>query len=130
MPIPESDTAKRSIACPSPASDSTETSSRTSPSAVNLIALPIRLISTCRSRPESPRQLDGTPRGTTQSSSRPLSCARPANCPATTSSSSRRSKSCSLIASLPASIFEKSRMSLMIVSSASAESPMAMTQRR
>ena len=59
MPMPVSRTENRSTIRPSwPAPDSTF--STTSPDAVNLIALPIRLMSTWRSRPGSPTRWSGT----------------------------------------------------------------------
>ncbi len=44
--------------------DSTRTDATTSPFSVNLMALPIRLVSTWRSRPGSPVRASGTSGGT------------------------------------------------------------------
>src|SRR5271170_4607825 len=53
MPMPVSETVKRRRGSPSP-STSQRTPSATSPLLVNLIALPTRLVTTWRSRLESP----------------------------------------------------------------------------
>ena len=91
----------------------------TSPRSVNLIALPTRLIRTCRSRPGSPTNYP-SPLRMSAVSSRPFSSAR--------MPSRLRSRQCIFGAksigsrsSFPASIFEKSRMSLKIPSRESAE---------
>ena len=60
MPMPVSRTAKRT-ACRRSAAALAETETTTSPLAVNLIALPIRLTSTCRRRVTSPTSVLGTP---------------------------------------------------------------------
>ena len=97
------------------------TSISTSPFSVNLTALPTRLVRTWRSRPASPRTAAGTASSIRHNSSMPLPCALPAAISATSSTSSRTSKSTGSSSILPASIFEKSRMSLMMLSSESAE---------
>ena len=101
---------------------STETVATTSPRSVNLIALPTRLTRTWRSRPASPIKRSGTSGAIRQASSRPLAWARRRQGLQAfrrgrrAGRTGRRSR-----LSLPASILEKSRMSLMTVSSESAE---------
>ena len=84
-----------------------------SPLWVNLMALPMRLVRTWRTRPGSPLTIAGTERSMTAISSRPLACADPASRSTTSSTIARTSNSTSSISSFPASTFEKSRMSLM-----------------
>ena len=119
MPMPVSRTSKRTVASASPSSTRL-TDTATSPLSVNLMALPTRLVRTCRSRPGSPRSADGTSASTSAVSSSPLPCACSAGRSQVSSTVRRRSKSRVSSSSFPASILEKSRMSLMIVSSASA----------
>ena len=74
--MPVSRTAKRSPTLPLVAAADTDTT--TSPCSVNLIALPIRFMSTCRSRVGSPRTIRGTSGATSASNSRCFSRARTA----------------------------------------------------
>ena len=79
------------------------------------MALPTRLMSTCRSRIGSPRTTAGTAGSIDAAQLQALRCARAA--PRSRSSPrsiSRKPNSMRSSSSLPASIFEKSRMSLMI----------------
>jgi len=119
MPIPVSRTLRRTVIC---AALSARRSAWivTSPAVVNLIALPTRLTSICRSRAGSPRNASGTSAPTSAASSSPFSCARGPSRSATSSITPQRLKSITSSVIFPASIFEKSRMSLMTVNSASA----------
>ena len=78
----------------------TDTATTTSPRSVNLIALPTRLTSTWRSRPESPIRASGTSGAIRQASSRPLACARSARVCKVSSSASRRPNGASVEAQL------------------------------
>ncbi len=60
MPMPESSTRKWSQGVVSPSGTLTETPSITRPLSVNLMALPIRFVSTCRNRTGSPTMVLGT----------------------------------------------------------------------
>ena len=94
----------------------------TSPCSVNLMALPTRLTRTCRSRPGSPTSVVGHVGRDVAGQLQPL-LRGPAG-PGSRMASprlSRRSKATGSRSSLPASILEKSRMSLMTVSSDSAD---------
>ena len=86
----------------------------TPPAEVNFSALPIRLVSICRSLPGSPCISAGTSRVALQANSSPFSAARKAYRSARSSSKSGRLKSIASSVSFFASILEKSRMSLMI----------------
>ncbi len=129
MPMPVSFTAN-SMTASSPLSSITSTRSDTSPAVVNLMALPIRLTSTWRSLPASPKKERGRSGGSEQAISRPLRWAPSAQNSLTSSARSRRSKTAAESSIRPASILEKSRMSLMIASSASAELRMVWVKRR
>jgi len=118
MPMPVSRTVNRTVAVVG-VSDSSATSIVTSPSSVNLIAVPMRLTKPWRRRPGSPHNDDGTSGSTSIASSRPFSWARNAGRSIASSRVVRRSKSSVSISSLPASILEKSRMSLIRASKAS-----------
>ena len=112
MPTPVSCTLMRTWAAPA-ASSSSATRTTTSPSAVNLTALPTRLATTCRSRNGSPRSIMGASCGMNcRASSRPLAAAGCANMASASSTASTRLKSVDSSARWPDSIFEKSRMSL------------------
>ena len=132
MPIPVSRTAKSIRTVPASASLDfpRPTARRTSPSSVNFTALFNRLRSTCFSRVGSPT----TPRGTSvaiwQASSMPFSSALGMTSSTADSIVSTRSISSSSRSRAPASTFEKSRMSLMIVSSVSAASPIVVVKSR
>ncbi len=126
MPIPVSMTSNLSP----PAVPGELTRTTTSPASVNLMALPARLISTCRRRMGSPRTAAGTAGSSSQRSSSPLARARTPKISIVSSMISRRAKSICSSSSLPASIFEKSRMSLMICSRPSAERVMVSARRR
>ena len=129
MPMPVSRTAKRTVAF-ALSSCSTRSDTTTSPWWVNFTALPIRLVSTCRSRVGSPRTCSGTPAGTSASSS--MRCSR-AFTPIrlTVESTSRgRSNGTASICRLSASILERSRMSLMRVSSVSPAAWIRLSERR
>ena len=95
---------------------------RPRPRSVNLMALPTRLTSTCRSRPGSPTSASGTSGATWQASSRPFVVGPQGQRLERVVERRRagRSRSGSR-SSLPASILEKSRMSLMTASSDSAD---------
>ena len=75
MPIPVSRTAKcRTIShvlCRCRSADR-DTSTTTSPASVNLMALPTRLVTTCRSRPGSPTSASGTSGGDVVGQLQPL----------------------------------------------------------
>ena len=106
----------------SPPRSSSRTRTTTSPRSVNLIALPTRLIKDLPQRLGSPTMPAGTS-ASTSTAARALSGARGRRTASACSASvspQRRTPTASS-SSLPASIFEKSRMSLMIVSSESAE---------
>ena len=116
MPMPVSRTAKCSVdavAVGAAGSACRSTSSTTSPRSVNLIALPTRLTTTCRSRPRIADQSVGhvggdvvrpAPGPWRAPAARATSSCRPAARGGRSGIASR--------SSLPASIFEKSRMSL------------------
>src|SRR5258708_1937081 len=92
-----------------------------SPSLVNLMALPARLMRICRKRVGSPRRTSGTSPCRAQVTSKFFCWARTARGSNTLSMQSRSEKGTLSRSSRPASIFEKSRMSLMIPSKDSAE---------
>ena len=85
------------------------------------MALPAKLRMICRSRPGSPITRRGAPGAYRSTSSSPFSSAFADNRLATSSTATHRSYGIGSMVIFPASIFEKSRISLMIVSSASAE---------
>ena len=120
MPMPSSDTSKPSTT-PWAELSCTRTLRDTSPRGVNLIALPIRLVSTWRSRPGSPSSSCGTSCSISQVNSRPPTSALSARIRVVALSSDRRSNSVLSSSILPDSSLEKSRMSLMMVSRASAD---------
>ena len=101
-------------------SPATSTRTTTSPSSVNLMALPTRLSRTCRSRPASPTRASGTSGCTWQTSSSPFLWARTARVRRVSPSAARKEKSAGSSSSLPASILEKSSRSLMMPSRLSA----------
>ena len=121
MPMPVSDTSKRSTTPSSPAS-SRRTCSAMAPRRVNLTAFDRRLARTCRSSRPSPTSASGTSGSTRCDSLTSLPCRRGANDFTRVSRRSRSRNAWGSTTSLPASIFEKSRMSLMMSSSASADS--------
>ncbi|OFA08668.1 hypothetical protein DUPY_06260 [Duganella phyllosphaerae] len=118
MPTPLSITAnrKRSASGSGPGPVSRVTCSTISPRAVNLRALPTRLISTWPRRSGSPLRRAGTSGSAQATSSRPFSAARHENRSATWSSTSARSNGTLSSASLPDSILEKSSTSSMMPS--------------
>jgi len=118
MPMPVSATEKHSPTSFSP-SVSRSTRNSTSPRCVNLIALPIRFTTTCRSLPGSPTSSSGTSWAMRHTSSRPFSCARTAKLLTAASTADRNPKSVRSIEKRPASSFEKSNTSLMMSSRAS-----------
>ena len=121
MPMPVSRTLIANCTrSPVPAS-SRATFTATSPLAVNLNALPTRLVSTCRTRNASPTRWSGTSGCTTVISSTCFSTTFARNVSVTSSRTVRRLKGASSRSSFSASIFEKSRMSLMIASRLRAE---------
>ena len=93
----------------------------TSPSFVNLMALPARLIRIWRKRVGSPRRTSGTSPCKAQVTSNFFCWARTARGSNALSMQSSREKGTLSRSSRPASIFEKSRMSLMIPSKDSAD---------
>ena len=120
MPMPVSRTARRRRGSPSePAT--VRTLITTSPTSVNLMALPPRLSSTCLSRRASPSTVIGRPgsRSNTTSTSRGPTMAD-STTPSSFSSASS-AKGCSSSVSLPASMREKSNRSLRMPSSSRAE---------
>ena len=120
IPMPVSETVKCTI-IPHSSFASCRAFTATSPSLVNLMALPTRFSSTCLSRVISPRATSGTSGATSQRSSSPFSSARTARVFSADSRLSRTSKSTDSRSSLPASILEKSRISLITVSKESAD---------
>ena len=92
--------------------ESTEIRTTTSPCSVNLIALPTRLTSTCRSRVGSPITRSGTAGSTRRTISSPRLWADTASDFRMPATESRRPNSTCSMSSLPASILEKSRMLL------------------
>ena len=115
MPMPVSRTLKRSTAA-SPSRLSSELNSSTVPCAVNLMALLVRLTSTCSSRSASPSTWS-TPSGSDPiRTSIGLSCAATPMLAAIFSiTSARRNGACSMLM-WPASIFDTSSTSLMMPS--------------
>ena len=111
IPMPVSRTEKR-IMTDSASSDSVSALITTSPSWVNFMALPARLVIIWRILPGSPFNFDGTSGSILQISSRPASAARIASSSAVSSTVVLKSKSIISMLSFPASILEKSRMSL------------------
>ena len=92
------------------------------PRSVNLRALPTRLISTWRRRPASARTRDGKAASVEVSSVRCLPAASGRSSVSTSATSAAGSIHDGSRSSRPASIFDRSRMSLMISSSACADS--------
>ena len=119
MPMPVSRTSARSHSEPSRAIG--RIARTTSPSSVNLTALPTRLLRICRSRTGSPRIWRGRSSERSHITSSDFSCAGAAISWMTSSASWQIETGIRSSVSLPASIFEKSRMSLMITRSASPE---------
>ena len=112
-PMPVSSTAIHTMASPL-ARSCNVTRTTTSPSCVNLTALPTRLAITWRSRNGSPCSASAASGGTNcAASSSPLACAGCANIASTSSTTSTRLKSTASSCRWPDSILEKSRMSLM-----------------
>ena len=95
-----------------------------SPLAVNLMALPTRLIKICRSRPGSPTSLAGSLGSIAQTRSSLLRWAWMASGDRASNRRSWRSKAVDSSSTLLASILEKSRMSLIRRRSDSAEDRM------
>ena len=118
--MPESWTVSPSDGWPS-TSAARQTCTPTSPDSVNFKALPSRLISTWRSLPASSMARAGTSPSTSQVSSRCFWWAPRAIVRVTSSTNGSTAVSTGSTCIMPASIFEKSRMSLMTVSSTSAE---------
>ena len=85
----------------------------TSPDSVNLIALPSKLSSTCRSRVGSPTRSVGTSGAISHTRARPFSWARTATISVTFSSRSFSENPVRSSSSCEASTLERSRMSLM-----------------
>ena len=85
----------------------------TSPDSVNLIALPSKLSSTCRSRVGSPTRSAGTFGAISHTRASPFSRARPATISVTFSRWSFNEKPVRSNSSCEASTLERSRMSLM-----------------
>ena len=121
MPMPVSDTSNRSTT-PAPPASSRRTRRAIRPRCVNFTAFESRFAKTCRSRRPSPTSASGTPSSTSHDSVTSRPRRRGANDFTSASSRSRRRNARGSRTSLPASIFEKSRMSLMMSSSASADS--------
>ena len=122
MPIPVSCTEKHSRASRA-VCNSAPTRTATSPCSVNLMALPIRLTSTCLRRTGSPTSSSGTLGSNKHFSFRPF-CRAWKLSPFTISAThSRKLNSTFSSSTFPASIFEKSRMSLMIAIRELAEAP-------
>ena len=121
MPMPVSDTSNRSRT-PASAGPSRRTCSTIAPCRVNFTAFESRFDRTCRSRRTSPTSASGTSPSISHDSRTSRPWRRGANDFTSASSRSRRRNGCGSGTSLPASIFEKSRMSLMMSSSASADS--------
>ena len=120
-PIPVSRTDMHSsTSLPSSRVDVTVTT--TSPASVNLIAFDSRFNRIWRSRVTSPSTACGTSPSNRYARSRPRSAACRLARSSADSTHSRRSNGWVSMSIRPASILEKSRISLMIVSSASAES--------
>ena len=125
MPMPLSCTSKHSsgaapgLAPSGPGWQRTRTT--TSPCAVNLMALPTRLMSTWRSRVASPCTCSGTSGAMSMTSSSPFSAARVATLRQAAATVARSASGSRSSVSLPASILEKSRMSLRMASSDSAD---------
>ena len=115
MPTPVSWTANP-IPC-----GCTDTVKVTRPAGVNLMALPSRLVSTCRKRTSSPCTSAGVLASQHKSRARFFSSQRLRSSSMSSSTSVRRLKSTGCKSSRPASIFEKSRMSFRITSKASPE---------
>ena len=129
MPMPVSRTVMRTLVSCSPHS-STSSRSSTSPSSVNLIALPNRLVKTWRSRNGSPRSTGAASWGKTWiANSRPLASAGWANIAIACSADSTRLKSTVSSSRWPDSILEKSRMSLITPSRCCPEACTACAQR-
>jgi hypothetical protein len=96
MPTPVSETSNR-ITVRAPSLSARTTRTTISPLSVNLIALPMRFVSTCRIRPGSPRSTAGTEGSVSTTNSSPLVWAGPASRSATSSTTVRRSNSMSSI---------------------------------
>ena len=109
MPIPVSRTQQRSRTASVPSASRSPTS--ISPRAVNLMALPIRLVSTWPSRNGSPTSSRSPAAGSNRRVS-PFSAAEVANRSTTCPTTSSGRKGMASSASWSASSFEKSRMSL------------------
>ena len=118
--MPVSVMSKRTVTS-SPESAASFARRTTSPACVNLMELPSRLVRIWRSLPGSPRTTTGRSWWMRHAISTPLDWARSASRSATSSIAVRRTKSIVSRCILPDSTFEKSRMSLMMVSSESAD---------
>ncbi len=121
MPIPLSRIVKRTCTR-SGSADSSAASTSTSPVAVNLTALPARLISTCSRRVASPSSRFGTSGARRITTSSGLFCVIGISRLATRCSMSSSENSVWSSVSLPASILEKSSTSLTMCSSRRAAS--------
>jgi len=130
MPRPVSATVKCRPSSPALAAAFRSTATTTSPLAVNLIALPTRLTTTCRRRVTSPTTTTGTAGSSSATSSRPFSAAFGASSSSASSRHWRRLYGWVSSSILPDSILEKSRTSLMIVSRLSPELRMISTKSR
>ena len=119
MPGPVSATSIRSIGCASSTASSAaaaaavskDTSMRTLPSAVNLIALPTRFSTTCRRRASSPMKRSGIDAAYTASTRSDLASASSANISITSSTSRRGANGAGCNEILPASICDRSSTS-------------------
>jgi hypothetical protein len=114
MPMPVS--RMRNAKAPSRAG---VTATATPPVCVNLIALPMRLSRTWRTRVASPTKRCAAASSTNAAISMPLAWARGANSSTTSSTSGRNANGLMSRSSRPASILEKSRMSSIRQASAS-----------
>ena len=118
IPMPVSRTAKRTSAR-FPSRPAGDTDTTTSPCGVNLMALPTRFVSTCRTRVGSPRTKVGASVAMSASSSSRRSRARTASSAIVDSSRCGSSNGIDSSCRCSASILEKSRMSLIRASSVS-----------
>lgn len=117
MPMPVSDTSKRSRRPPGSGPSAASTATTTSPASVNFTALPTRFSSTSRRCPASPTRRPGA-RGVAWTSSRsPFSRACACSRRRTSSSRACRSSGSARRMPAPASMRAKSRMPLIIDSS-------------
>ena len=130
MPVSRTEKVTCAVSVPSGKGSARLTDNSTSPFSVNFTALFNRLSSTCFSRVGSPNTPCGVSGAMRHASSTPFSSAFGTTSSTADSTVSARSIPSSSSSSAPASTFEKSRMSLMMVSSVSAASPMVVAKSR